>query len=237
MRQIVVRTMTAVAVTAASAALTGCGGDTATGTQPPPVVVTTADGASIVGPTSEAPDPGTVVMIIRHGEKPDGSLPGVDAQGNTDDSSLTEVGWERAHGLVELFAAPQGPVRPGLARPTTIYAAGATDDAEGQRTRETVAPLADALGIPVNTDFGRGDEKKLVKEVVGLPGQTLISWQHGGIPDIVDAFPHVSPHPPTDWPDDRFDVVWTLTRTASGWHFAQLPERVLPQDQTGTIAG
>jgi broad specificity phosphatase PhoE len=237
MRRIVMRRVTALVVTAAAAALTGCGADSATSAQSPPVVVTTADGASVVGPTSEAADPGTVVMIIRHGEKPDGSLPGVDAQGNTDDSSLTEVGWDRAHRLVELFGPAQGPVRAGLARPTAIYAAGVSDDAEGQRTRETVTPLADALGIPVDTDFGRGDEKKLAKEVAGLSGQTLISWQHGGIPDIVDAFPHVSPNPPTDWPDDRFDVVWTLTQTASGWHFAQLPERVLPQDQTGIIAG
>jgi hypothetical protein len=50
--------------------------------------------------------PGTLVMVIRHGEKPDGSHPGVDAQGNQDDSSLTETGWERANRLVRS-------VRPG----------------------------------------------------------------------------------------------------------------------------
>jgi hypothetical protein len=36
-------------------------------------------------------------------------------------------------------------------------------------------------------------------------------------------------------PDDRFDVVWTLAKTAHGWHFAQMPELVLPEDQTGVI--
>jgi broad specificity phosphatase PhoE len=175
-------------------------------------------------------------MVIRHGEKPDGSAPGVDAQGKTDDSSLTATGWERAHRLVELFDPAQGPARPGLVRPTAIYAAGVTDEAEGQRTRETVTPLADALGIPVDTYYGRSDEKKLVKEVVDRPGPSLISWQHGGIPDIARAFPGVTPTPPKDWPDDRFDVVWTFTKTPDGWRFAQLPELLLPQDQAGVIA-
>ncbi len=36
-------------------------------------------------------------------------------------------------------------------------------------------------------------------------------------------------------PDDRFDVVWTLAKTADGWHFAQTPELTLPQDQAGVI--
>ena len=114
---------------------------------------------------------------------------GVDANGNEDDSSLTEVGWERAHRLVDLFDPAQGAPRPGLARPTAIYAAGANDDGEGQRTRETVAPLADRLGIPVNTSFGKGDEEKLVEHVLAQPGPTLISWQHGEIPAIAEAFP------------------------------------------------
>jgi hypothetical protein len=177
----------------------------------------------------------SLVMIIRHGEKPDGSHPGVDAKGNPDDSSLTETGWNRANRLVDLFAPAQHPPRSGLARPTAIYAAGATSDGEGMRTRETVQPLADALGITVNTKFGKGDEKALVKDATARSGVTLICWQHGEIPAIVEAFRAVSPAAPSTWPDDRFDVVWTLTRTTNGWHFAQLPELALPQDQPGVI--
>ena len=179
--------------------------------------------------------PGTVVMLIRHGEKPDDTSPGVDADGNEDDSSLTDVGWDRARRLADLFDPGQGPLRPGLARPTAIYAAGANDDGEGQRTRETVAPLADRLGITVDTSFGKGDEEKLVEHVIAHPGPTLICWQHGELPAIADAFPSVTPTPPTDWPDDRFDVVWTFTKTADGWRFAQLPELVLAQDEDTII--
>jgi hypothetical protein len=41
--------------------------------------------------------------------------------------------------------------------------------------------------------------------------------------------------PPSEWPEDRFDVVWTFTKTAAGWHFAQMPELALPQDQPSVI--
>jgi broad specificity phosphatase PhoE len=174
-------------------------------------------------------------MVIRHGEKPDGSHPGVDAQGNKDDSSLTETGWERANRLVDLFDPVPGPPRPGLATPRAIYAAGANDAGEGLRPRETVMPLAARLGLTLNTSYGAGEEKKLVEQAITQPGPTLISWQHGGIPDIAKAFPSVTPKPPSDWPDDRFDVVWTFTRTADGWQFAQLPELVLPGDQDTVI--
>jgi broad specificity phosphatase PhoE len=222
------RTISLVVPLAVAILLAACG----TGTEPAPP----ATPGPVAAPTTAEPAP-RVVMIIRHGEKPDGDAPGVDADGNVDDSSLTAVGWERAHRLADLFDPAQGAPRPGLARPTAIYAAGANDNGEGQRTRETVAPLAERLGIPVNTDYGKGDEKKLAKDVAAQPGPTLISWQHEEIPGIVDAFPSVKPDPPSEWPDDRFDVVWTLTKTADGWHFAQLPELLLPQDQAGVITG
>lgn len=174
---------------------------------------------------------GTVVLVIRHGEKPDHSDHGVDTDGKKDDSSLTAVGWERADLLADLFDPTPGLPRPGLARPTAIYAAGEDNAGEGKRPRETVAPLARKLALTVNTDYGKGDEKELVNTVITQPGPTLICWQHGEIPVIAAAFPDVTPTPPKHWPDDRFDVIWTFTKTADGWHFAQLPELLLPQDR------
>jgi hypothetical protein len=221
------QTIAALVALVTSVVLAGCG---TSGSQP-----ITAAPASIV-PASASP-PRNLIMIIRHGEKPDGSHPGVDANGKADDSSLTEIGWDRAHRLVGLFAPAQGPPRTGLARPTAIYASAANTNGEGMRTRETVQPLADALGITVNTTFGKGDEKALAQEVIAHPAVSLICWQHGEIPAIVEAFPAVSPRPPSTWPNGRFDVIWTLTPTPDGWHFAQLPELALPQDQTSVIPG
>jgi broad specificity phosphatase PhoE len=232
----VFRPLTVLIAVVASATLAGCG----TTAHIPPGTTAPSSGTAVAGatvapaPTPPASDP-DVLMIIRHGEKPDGEEPGLDAAGAQDDSSLTTVGWQRAHALVGLFDPAQGDPRAGLARPTTIYAAGATDDGEGQRTRETVAPLAEALGIPVDTEYGKGDEDKLVEKILAQPGPTLISWQHGEIPAIAEELTNVSPAPPEEWPSERFDVVWTFTRTADGWHFTQTPELVLPQDHDGVI--
>jgi broad specificity phosphatase PhoE len=232
------RTPITLVALATAAVLTGCGpggGPPPGGATPTPGVVVPAPGSAPVGALPST-GPTTTVMIIRHGEKPDEDLTGadakgIDANGVEDDSSLTAVGWDRARRLADLFDPAGDVTRLGLARPTTIYAAGANEDGEGKRTRETVAPLAEKLGIPVNTGYGKGDEEKLVQHVVAQPGPTLISWQHGEIPSIAEAFPGVTPAPPSEWPDDRFDVVWVLTMTGGAWHFTQVPELVLPQDK------
>ena len=96
-------------------------------------------------------------------------------------------------------------------------------------------PLAARRGLTLNTGYGAGEEKTLVERAISQPGPTLISWQHGGIPEIAKAFPAVTPKPPPDWPDDRFDIVWTFTRTADWWQFAQVPELVLPADHDTLI--
>jgi broad specificity phosphatase PhoE len=176
-------------------------------------------------------------MIIRHGEKPtsDNGDVGVDARGKPDDHSLTDTGWQRASGLADLFTGASLRNRP--ATPTAIYAAGANDQGEGTRTRETVQPLSNALGVPVNTEFGKGDEQQLVKAVESQPGPTLISWQHREIPDIVHAFGPVSPSPPSTWPDDDYDSIWTLTSNGDGtWRFSEQPQRLSPSDGNARLA-
>jgi broad specificity phosphatase PhoE len=230
-RRTVLRAIATIVAVAAPAVLVGCGG---AGTEPAPAVEVVAPSIRPTAPLPAGALPGTVVMVIRHGEKPDDATSGIDANGTEDESSLTAVGWDRAHRLVALFDPARGLLRPGLARPKTIYAARANDEGYGQRTRETVEPLADHLGFPVNIGYGKGEEEQLVEHVLTQPGPTLISWQHSEIPAIAEAFPGVTPTPPSEWPEDRFDVVWTFTRTAHGWHFAQLPELVLPQD-TDTV--
>ncbi len=209
---------------------------------PPAAIAPWAPAPSVSGGPgagTSGPAIGTVIMIIRHGEKPDDSspLPGVSVTGVEDDSSLTQIGWNRANALVNIFDPAQGPIRPGLARPAAIFAAGANEDGEGKRTRETIGPLAHKLGIQMDISYGKGDEESLIAAATSRPGPTLICWQHGEIPAIAAALGSVTPTPPSEWPDERFDVVWTFTKTASGWDFAQVPEMALPTDQATTIGG
>jgi hypothetical protein len=41
---------------------------------------------------------------------------------------------------------------------------------------------------------------------------------------------------PSDWPDDRFDVVWLFDRTDTGWSLSQLPQLLLSGDSANPIS-
>jgi hypothetical protein len=246
-RRALLRSLTVGGALLASTSLVGCGSilhpPAPAGPDIPVISFPLPDEAPISrlpdASTPTGPPVGTVIMIIRHGEKPDedtSPLPGINDQGQPDDSSLTKVGWDRANKLVDLFAPAQGNVKPGLARPKAIFAARPTDGGTGQRTRETVTPLAKKTGEQIDAGYGKGEEEQLVQDVLKQNGPVLVSWQHGEIPAITEAFGKVTPAPPSEWPDDRFDMVWTLTKTASGWNFAQVPEMVLPGDQVAPFA-
>jgi SPP1 gp7 family putative phage head morphogenesis protein len=173
-------------------------------------------------------------MLVRHGEKPE-DFPGnrgVKKHGKTDEHSLTVRGWTRAGALVELFAPGHGSVRPGLATPTAIYASGG-EHGDGRRTRQTVSPLAKRLGLEIYKRFARadGEEADLAREVSVQPGPTLICWQHEDLPKLANSFGQLTPAPPEEWPEDRYDVVWTLTPDDDGgWVFAQVPQLLLDGD-------
>lgn len=172
-----------------------------------------------------------VIMIIRHAEKPghgDG-LHGVTPDGEADKHSLTVDGWVRAGALVGLFAPSRGEPPAGLSRPDTVYGCG-FERGRSKRSVQTVAPLAARLGLDVISRYAEGDEARLAKELTARPGATVVSWHHDAIPEFADHLGEVTPLPPTNWPRDRFDVVWVFTHNGGGWRFAQVPQLLLPGD-------
>lgn len=177
---------------------------------------------------------GSLIMVIRHGEKPASkSAAGIDLNGLPDTHSLTEQGWLRAAYLPDLFVQFDDGGRPILPTPSIIYASGQGEgDGEGTRPRQTVGPLAAALGITVDTTFSRGQESDLVAQAATEPGPVLICWQHESIPAIGAAFGQVSPSPPNAWPDEDYDSVWAFGSTGVGWQFAQVSEGLL-QGESG----
>ncbi|MFC9787163.1 hypothetical protein [Rhodococcus sp. NPDC127528] len=175
----------------------------------------------------------STIMLIRHAERPDGDHPpfGVDEAGARCDESLTPTGWQRAHALVGLFAPGAAGSASGLARPVALFASTPRKKNGSRRPVQTVIPLAAALGVTVDTGFGRSDIKALAKTLVRTPGPVLVSWQREYLPEIVAAIGSVDTDVPGPWPEDRYDVVWVLTRTGSKrWTLRQAPQNLLPGD-------
>lgn len=177
----------------------------------------------------------SVILVIRHAEKPDGIALGIDEKGAVDDQSLIVRGWQRAGALVGLFGKSAT-----LAPPDRIYASATiklkTPDGKigsrSKRPAQTVSVLSARLGLKTNGAFTRGQESELVAEIALLQGTTLVCWQHEMIPIIAANIMGNGAGLPTDWPNDRFDVVWRFTRASAGapWSFDQVCERLLPGD-------
>ena len=162
------------------------------------------------------------LMLIRHGEKPDPHTelpPGFKADGTPSKHSLCLRGWQRAGALSPFFAEP---FRAGISTPTTIFASAtsedpaiAAEDAKSLRPQETVAPLAERLGIQSNVTVAVGDEPDLVELLKTTGGIVLVAWEHKRIPDIASGFIDAAPA----W-GDRFDAVWVLERKPPTGYYA-----------------
>jgi broad specificity phosphatase PhoE len=176
------------------------------------------------------------IMIIRHAEKHQhGSHDrGVTEDGRRAHHELTVRGWQRAGALVHLFAPPGGlPADGRIQTPRSIFASNATRDSPSLRAMHTARPLADALGIAVNHAYAEDDEAALAAAVIAAPSPALIVWHHGAIIRLVREIAGKLPGCPRHWPDDRFDLIWLLERTAprAGWNFVQIAQQLLSGDR------
>ncbi|MBO1418155.1 hypothetical protein [Streptomyces sp. FH025] len=181
-------------------------------------------------PVARASDQGgeAVVMIIRHGEKPEGGEPGLDENGKHDGKSLTRRGWDRADALPGLFSPPA----PGLRTPARILAATDRGPLAGaHRMRQTVTPLAAKLGLTVDTGYAESQESELARAALTGAQPVLICWEHSRIPRIVEALGASGSGAPAAWPGDRFDLVWVFSRPSGGaWTFQEVHQHLLDGD-------
>ncbi|KAJ9296734.1 hypothetical protein DTO271G3_4933 [Paecilomyces variotii] len=131
------------------------------------------------------------VYLIRHGEKPSNGSTGLSTQGE-----------QRAQCLRSVFGASSSY--------NIGYIMAQTPKSDGKRDRpyETVEPLAQDLGLTVDTSCDRDDPKCVKKTVDNYTGSgnILICWEHGELTDIVDKLG--DDNAPT-YPDDRYDIIWT----------------------------
>jgi hypothetical protein len=139
------------------------------------------------------------VLIIRHGEKPD--------TGN----DLSSAGQERAQNLISYFEKNPDVTRYGT--PVAIYGFGPGADDGSLRGIETVTPLADALGLKVQSQFTKNDLQPIVDEVMSKPTydgkMVLICWEHKMIPALAHQFG--ADQAPDAWAgSDVYDQVWEI---------------------------
>src|SRR5512143_562392 len=90
-----------------------------------------------IGPAYAPVPPPAHIILIRHAEKP------VDPA----NPHLSRAGVQRAERLVSFITDEPTRTRYGL--PVAVFATRATKHDNGQRTQETVAPVARALKLPV----------------------------------------------------------------------------------------
>lgn len=179
------------------------------------------------------------IFIIRHGEKPGPAPPpfGVDGDGNQNRHSLLPRGWQRAGALALLFAPTDTPTRRGIASPGQLIAPDYGDPATtaAHRTYQTIVPLSQLLGLPIETPYAEGQEAALGRSVAtASSGVTLICWEHTAIPAIASAITPLAAEaaPPQSWPGERFDLIWSFTFNASdgAYTFSEVPELLLAGD-------
>lgn len=167
------------------------------------------------------------VLIIRHAEKPSGKIQGVTREGKADSHSLTPDGWARAGALVRYFLGS------GLTTPTAIYAS--QGNTASRRPAQTVTPLAEMLGLPVQAKYDAetaADFPRFVAAVKAAPGVVLVALEHSMIPTFVKALGGTLPF--EEWPD-RWDLTAVLTPTGTGYSVALSAQRLLKGDLPETV--
>lgn len=176
--------------------------------------------------------PTQTIMLIRHAEKPEEPAParGVDPLGRRDRNSLSVRGWQRAGALAAWFADKKAMRRAGLAVPATLYACAVGPEHDSKRSEQTIAPLAERLGLQVHTGFSKGDEEALAQALDAGRGPVLICWEHVMIPALAIALAGKRRIPP-EWPDARFDMVWLIERGKGKARFSEVGQGLLSGDR------
>src|SRR5947209_13654180 len=113
------------------------------------------------------------IILIRHAEKP----------ADPEALHLSKEGRKRAKALVPFLTNSPALTQHGL--PVALFAAQPTKHGHGLRTQETIAPLAKALHLKIETPFLSENYPALAKLILNNPKYegkaVLICWMHAWI--------------------------------------------------------
>jgi hypothetical protein len=119
-----------------------------------------------------------------------------------------------------------------------LVASAVGPHSHSRRPLETLQPLSDRLGLPLDEPFLADALDQLVQAIGAMSGHVLIAWEHKRIPAIATMLVGHGARVPPVWPDDRFDVVWIFEpEPASGaLRLRQVPQLLLAGDRAEPIA-
>jgi hypothetical protein len=182
----------------------------------------------------------TKIMLIRHAEKPDrDAVPfGVTEKGLRNKEALAVRGWQRAGALAALLAPTDGHFQHrALAKPQFLFASKPLRRKGSRRPIQTIRPLAHKLEIDIKSDFERAEYESMLEQVFSCKGVVLVCWQREFIPEIDLHFLCGGIKVPSDWPEDRYDIVWVfdLDRRSGTYTFKQVPQDLLNGDSRTSI--
>lgn len=141
---------------------------------------------SLLAPAAFAADP-TFIYLVRHGEK----------AGEHGDPDLTAQGHSRAANIASML------------KKTGIRQVWSTKTA---RTRQTAAPSAALLGLPVK-EYEAREPEKLVAELKAAGANALVVGHSNTVPKLVSL---LGGAPGTDIGDNEFDRVYQLIIGSDG---------------------
>ncbi len=160
------------------------------------------------------------IILFRHAEKPDDPAA----------VHLSPRGEERARALVSLLG--RSSTLTSNAPIAALYATRVTKHDHSQRTGETLAPLAQELGLPVQAPYETEFCSLLARDILAnadYRGKTVvICWTHHNIADLAASL-GVKPKP-AQWKDKTFDRLWIIKPTARSAELQDLPQRLLGSD-------
>lgn len=164
-----------------------------------------------IGEPKDPPPDGcqATVVILRHCEK--GSVR----------EHCNAIGFERAKYIATLFGNDAEARWPA---PTYLFATAPGDRnndlVQNYREVETIVPLSDKIGVPIDTTYGMNNEKEFSKDIFNLLRSgdmcgkvALVSWKHEDIPRLARTL-GCGPEDgcPLEWADDEdFDSTWQIS--------------------------
>lgn len=152
---------------------------------------------------------GLTVVLIRHGEKPDGG------------DHLSCQGLNRA------LALP-GVLYPLIGRPDICYVPSISQSSSVDHARmlETVMPFAVKYNLRVSDKYDVDDVHALAQDILKRKGTVLVVWEHAKLNSIATDLGAGDQFFP--WASDDFDSIWVITFHKGKAHLEKKKEGLKP---------